>query len=190
MNIVHSLHNLLSTAGNNIEHNLSVIGGQRPFESKAAPAKHYQATPQQWNAQIAADGARMYQQAHPGKTYVLGQNGETYPGGVDKTLYKSLVNAAQPKITYDQPTPDYMMPGAALQRTLQGRQARPTYRGQSNLQQGNTQVPVISGYPMKDIQGNNTMTQAPNLQQGARFNPGYTPLQSRNFNPQNTFNIQ
>lgn len=44
-----------------------------------------------YNAHIAADGARMYMAAHPGKTYTPGQNGETYEGGINHTLYQSLV---------------------------------------------------------------------------------------------------
>lgn len=43
----------------------------------------------QANAKIAADGAAMYNAAHPGKQYVLGQNGETLNGGVDQASYLS-----------------------------------------------------------------------------------------------------
>lgn len=40
------------------------------------------------NAKIAADGAKMYNAAHPGKSYVQGKNGETYKGGVDTETYQ------------------------------------------------------------------------------------------------------
>lgn len=44
------------------------------------------------NAKIAADGARMYEEAHPGKVYVPGQNGETYDGGIDQVAYQQYMH--------------------------------------------------------------------------------------------------
>lgn len=75
-----------------------VVGtGQQtvPFDGGGHVATYAAPTPSQQanaNAQIAADGAKMYMAAHPGQTYQIGQNGETYAGGVNMDLYNQLVN--------------------------------------------------------------------------------------------------
>lgn len=72
------------------QHDPAPVSKQRTGPVHYAPptADELQAS----NASIAADGARMYQAAHPGQTYVPGQNGETYTGGISQTGYQNLLH--------------------------------------------------------------------------------------------------
>lgn len=87
MNFLHAILNLVEGKPQQPQRTLATVP-----EPPARPAsKPTDSQVAQMNAQIAADGARMFQTAHPGQTYRIGQNGETYPGGVDMATYNALM---------------------------------------------------------------------------------------------------
>lgn len=133
-------------------------GSKGPVQHAALSPDQVQAN----NAQIAADGAKMYQTAHPGKTYQLGQNGETYNGGVDMALYQKLLGGA-PGVW------DHLKAPAPQPIMLQ----RP--------QTTQLQVPGAFQSPAPMIIGSEYPAQGqinpPNLPQGQGYNPDATLLQ-------------
>jgi hypothetical protein len=112
---------------------------QPPSGSYAQPSA---AQVQTANAQFAADGARMYEQAHPGKTYTPGQNGETYPGGINQTAYSQLM-APPPAFT-----PMASKLAAALQTTqlMVPRLGVSTNEPQGNINPGFTPLQATNSY--------------------------------------------
>lgn len=84
------MSNLLSELVNAISGKTRTFNVGHESSGNAGPASP--AAVQTNNAIIAADGARMYQQAHPGQQYHPGQNGETYPGGINPHVYASAMN--------------------------------------------------------------------------------------------------
>lgn len=117
MNILHDLGKLLGTITGNSQRAVQLGGG-------GSIAQHAPLSPQQVanaNAQIAADGAKMYMQAHPGQPYQIGQNGETYDGGINMDLYHQLTSVT-PKPTLQPATAKLL----STRRPLAGQSFIPT----------------------------------------------------------------
>lgn len=74
-------------------------GHQLNTNTPVGGTRHAPLTPEQLrsaNTQVAFDGARMYQAAHPGQIYTPGQNGETYEGGIDPIQFRHMLMMAPP----------------------------------------------------------------------------------------------
>lgn len=145
------LHNLSKLIGDLTGH------GSEPTRQLSSPPKaavnHPAATPQQTqnnNAGFAAEGAEMYEQAHPGQKYVMGQNGETYDGGVNMNLYSQLLAT------------HHLLNTAALLHHI----ANPAPAIAGNM-------PAPAGNPQ---QATHILIAAPDIQ--GEQNPGQIPLQS------------
>lgn len=106
----------------------------RRFETGGKVTTHAPLTDSQQavsNAQMAADGARMFQAAHPGVTYAPGQNGETYRGGIDSSTYAQLLLRPAPRpapvidaqtiqARHGRPQPSITLPGGNRFVNIQG----------------------------------------------------------------------
>lgn len=90
MNLLHSLAKLL---GGGVENTrpMNFGGGVAKPSAPVSPAQQQAA-----NAQIEADGARMFNQAHPGQFYRANQNHEFAPGQLPSYMEGSIIGRPGP----------------------------------------------------------------------------------------------
>lgn len=150
MNFLRAILNLVE--GKPQQHMLTNVP-QAPARPVSKPTDSQVA---QMNAQIAADGARMFQTAHPGQTYRIGQNGETYPGGVDMATYNALMSRPMQSNPFAQtshfaiPTPIYRNPNLGVNTASAQGLANPGY---TPLQATHSFANGVQPVPYASIQG-------------------------------------
>lgn len=82
--------------------------GAKNMTTTGSAVNHTPLTPaqtQQYNAQIENDGARMFNQAHPGQVYQINQNSEFRPGELPSNFVHNAPNYIGYKPLQQQPTP-------------------------------------------------------------------------------------